>query len=685
MKRGLKFYDADDEGYAPYDDYPMTTVGEREGIRYRGFLPTKTKLLVALPSLGAYFLKFLKTSFMKPFYTDDYPQASLSVIALFTVIAPLIGVVWSPLLAAWTDSCTSRAGRRRPFLVVAAVVGTVVATVSFFPPKVDPVGSGIWWGMCHIVFIVFWQSIHTIPYDALVSDLTPDFHERSNVYSCVEVFTVVGILFGATLPAFIIFGPDCSLSPCTGCYSYAVLALVGGLLLYTFPLAALVAKVRERRDREDDPVRVSIAQTMIETMCNRPFRYLVFSDVIEGVGGNLPMAVLPYIVKWVIGWKALEEAGLSTGLMFALLAGVHLVVRVPFTFVWSCVASRIGKVKAFILFNFVFAFQHMCFLSIGEGDIGLAIALAATWGMAYAGHWMLKDIMTSVVDYDEFRFGKRREGSYFMLLDYIPTVMEIPSEAVPFLLMCHFGYTATHSEGAVDCSLDSTIHSNVTHSIVERQSAGVVWTLRLSFSVVPALFGLLSTFVLLGFPIRTQGQHDEILAGIWRHKQGLPSEDPLTGRIIHPILHDDSGAKVIAGRALSEHTYNCLAHFFPRELRRVYAADDFKVLRCCLLVWIFMMVVVFGLGLWVLLAGFPELVDGECSMSPLGLCLMGAALVFMYLQGTRLLRLQELINDDVPMEDVAAMLTLHDPAIGGGRESESESDEAYGDVCAGSD
>ena len=36
----------------------------------------------------------MKTSFMKLFYTDDYPQASLSVIALFSVLAVLIDC-WS--------------------------------------------------------------------------------------------------------------------------------------------------------------------------------------------------------------------------------------------------------------------------------------------------------------------------------------------------------------------------------------------------------------------------------------------------------------------------------------------------------------------------------------------------------------------------------------------------------------
>ena len=40
----------------------------------------------------------------------------------------------------------------------------------------------------------------------------------------------------------------------------------------------------------------------------------------------------------------------------------------------------------------------------------------------YAGHWLLKDIMSSVVDYDEFLSGRRREGQFYMILDFIPKV-----------------------------------------------------------------------------------------------------------------------------------------------------------------------------------------------------------------------------------------------------------------------
>ena len=52
---------------------------------------------------------------------------------------------------------------------------------------------------------------------------------------------------------------------------------------------------------------------MVQCLSNKPFRYLIISDCIEGVGGNLPMAVLPYVTKWVIGKEAIAAWGLTPG------------------------------------------------------------------------------------------------------------------------------------------------------------------------------------------------------------------------------------------------------------------------------------------------------------------------------------------------------------------------------------
>lgn len=51
-----------------------------------GYVPFKVKLMFCLPGMGFLGLRYMKLSYMKKFYTDDYPKASLGVIAAFLVL-----------------------------------------------------------------------------------------------------------------------------------------------------------------------------------------------------------------------------------------------------------------------------------------------------------------------------------------------------------------------------------------------------------------------------------------------------------------------------------------------------------------------------------------------------------------------------------------------------------------------
>merc|ERR1719210_1567478 len=114
---------------------------------------------------------------MIPFYTDDYPQASLSVIALFRILAVLCDMFWDPVFANWTDGFKSRCGRRRPFLLLAGVVNSIAIVAAFAPPDAGPLLTGVWFGIFSLTFKVIGWSMDRICYNAMVAEITPDYME----------------------------------------------------------------------------------------------------------------------------------------------------------------------------------------------------------------------------------------------------------------------------------------------------------------------------------------------------------------------------------------------------------------------------------------------------------------------------------------------------------------------------
>merc|ERR1719422_1795595 len=91
--------------------YPM--LAEPLDGKGQTYLPLRRKWLWAAPALGWYALKYHKGSYMKKFFVDDYPAASLGIIAFSTTVSVLVDAFTDPKMAKLTDNCESQYGRRR--------------------------------------------------------------------------------------------------------------------------------------------------------------------------------------------------------------------------------------------------------------------------------------------------------------------------------------------------------------------------------------------------------------------------------------------------------------------------------------------------------------------------------------------------------------------------------------------
>ncbi len=148
------------------------------------------------------------------------------------------------------------------------------------------------------------------------------------------------------------------------------------------------------------------------------------------------------------------------------------------------------------------------------------------WGFAYAAFGMMYDIMTEIIDYDVFLTGIKREAQYIYVKEFIPKFMEIPCTAIPFMVMQWFGYDP--SRESTNCGDGDIFMSGYC------QPKGVIWTLHLSVTVIPALFSFIMLLLVIHSKQREESQHEYISAGILEHAQGNAVVDPLFGHFVPP-------------------------------------------------------------------------------------------------------------------------------------------------------
>merc|ERR1712023_381843 len=108
--------------------------------------------MFAWPLVGWHAIKYMQVSFLKIFYTDDYPKASLGLIAFFGVLGVLLDAFTDPLIASITDNTVTKWGRRRPYIFGSAFYTVAVAICTFMPPDSGAVVSGLWYGLFHIMY-----------------------------------------------------------------------------------------------------------------------------------------------------------------------------------------------------------------------------------------------------------------------------------------------------------------------------------------------------------------------------------------------------------------------------------------------------------------------------------------------------------------------------------------------------
>ncbi|KAK4434271.1 Sucrose transport protein SUC4 [Sesamum alatum] len=184
---------------------------ERQPASYSGPAPSprprkvklRTLLRVASVACGIQFGWALQLSLLTPYVQElGIPHAWASIIWL---CGPLSGLLVQPLVGHYSDRCTSRFGRRRPFILAGAV--SIVVAVIIIGHSAD---IGWLFGdrgqkkmRAVVAFVVgFWlldvaNNMTQGPCRALLADLTGNDHRRTRVANAYfSLFMAVGSVLG---------------------------------------------------------------------------------------------------------------------------------------------------------------------------------------------------------------------------------------------------------------------------------------------------------------------------------------------------------------------------------------------------------------------------------------------------------------------------------------------------------
>lgn len=328
----------------------------------------------------------------------------ITVIGGITALGRVFDAFTDPMIASLSDRCTSKNGRRIPFLKWAPLPLALATVLVFWSPMNEKSWINAVFLLVMVLAYYLFITAYCTPYNALISELGHTQQERLNISTAISFTFIAGTAVAYLAPAIWgIFVP--------------ALGRVGAIRL-TFTIMAAVAWIcmlvpvfciREKEYVNTVPVQESAFHSLAATFRNGEFRKFVGSDIFYWIALTMFQTGLPFFVT-----SLLKLPETMTTLYFVGMTALSVLFYLPV----NKLTPKFGK-KRMLLFAFVMfstAFFYTGFMGkipfLSAAAQGFVLMVFAALPMAIFGI-LPQAMVADIAESDSVTTGSNREGMFF--------------------------------------------------------------------------------------------------------------------------------------------------------------------------------------------------------------------------------------------------------------------------------
>lgn len=408
------------------------------------------------------------------FMTDSLGMGA-ALAGTLVALSKVYDGLTDPLMGVISDRTRSRWGRRRPWLLLGALMCALAMLAMFNVPVFESPTALTAWMVGVLLFFASGYTVYRIPYLALGADISRSFEGRSRLMT-FQVYgsSLGGLVATSAAPFLLAMGGGGRESHEVMSWVLATLILLSGLACFrltdTAPAGELVA-----------PPHYTLREKFSALAQNRPFVCLIVAKVVLFVGLALHISAVAFFMR-----HGLNLTDFSLGTMFLL----RTFTTIGSQALWPKIAARLGRRNALIAaISADVMLYGAWWLLPSEGAATGLMVLGFLQGISAGGViFNIQCMLPDTMDYDAQKFGLRREGLFagiFVMTEKFTSAM---ATAIFGTFIGAMGYVAAADVGVA-------------------QPASALLAIRLSVSVLPAALMLLSIFVLLGYRLGATGEN----------------------------------------------------------------------------------------------------------------------------------------------------------------------------------
>lgn len=449
-------------------------------------------------------------SFYYLIFLTDVVGIAPALAGTVILISKVYDSITDPFEGLLADRTRTRMGRRRPYLLAGIPLIFLSFVALFYPFSMESQMARFLAVIGSYLFFSTVVSIVMLNYNALHSEITLDYNERSSLSSIRIFFSTVASIVAALVPLEIVkLFPDIQ----TG---YIVMGVVIGAF-FALPFIATVAAVRERPEFQRPPEPFDWRLAFIEPFKNRTFLYTLAMYLFAFVAIDTVSTIVAYFVKYYL--QRGEEVSFVNGTLL-----IFQVISLPF---YVALSKRTSKSRGYIVGLTIWVIAMLFSFLLGPDNASYWVyVFAAVVGLGTGGIVvMIYAIFPDIPDVDELKSGERREAMYSALVTFI---RKFSSALAIFAVSNAIGWAGYLPP------LQETV-GGATRLIEQTQSSTFLTVLRLIFMLLPIVLLAFALFFALRFPL-TPELHHRLNALLARQRIHEPVDEGEKQELTHVLL-----------------------------------------------------------------------------------------------------------------------------------------------------
>lgn len=374
-------------------------------------------------------------SYLTIFYTDIVGFAPIVVSAIM-LTARIWDAVNDPMMGTIAENTHTRFGRFRPFIAFGCPLLAIFAVLTFV--NMGNGAAGIIWSAIVYIIASMLYTLVNIPYSSLASVMTEDPKQRNLIGTSRSVGMNVGMIIVnscAALMALKFSGSGAEVATGRGYMITAIIFSVVAIPLFLLVFFTSKEVIMPEKKAGD---RIRPLETLKAMVTNKYLMTIFLVATFQMIAFMGRISITTYYVIYCLGAYTLISLIMTIPSIGGVIGSLFI----------APIANKIGKKRALAL-TLVGQGIGMFIVYFAPFDnLPLIIVGHCIYGLFNCGFPIELAMVADCVDFQQYRTGKRNDGSYYAVYGLATKLGNAIGSGVGVIIISAFGYVANAEQTA---------------------------------------------------------------------------------------------------------------------------------------------------------------------------------------------------------------------------------------------